>query len=128
MKYGIFKLDGFGYAHFACPDLFACAADANTVADQEYPDAHVWPYHEYLRRRDPDDAPQGRTRAVVVTGVIEGMTRRQVAARLRGMGYAVAPKVSASTAALIIGRDPGMSKVKAARQHGIPIKTWSMMT
>src|SRR5262249_48836208 len=56
----------------------------------------------------------------VITGTLEGFTRDEAAAALEELGAKVGNSVSSKTTALIVGEDPGRSKLTKAEKSGIP--------
>jgi DNA ligase (NAD+) len=54
----------------------------------------------------------------VITGTLESMTREDAAAELEARGAKVAGSVSKKTTALVVGEEPGGSKLKKAQQLG----------
>jgi len=67
-------------------------------------------------------APQTLTgKAVVVTGALEGFTREQAEAAIKARGGTSPGSVSKRTAALVVGADPGASKLGKAEGLGVPI-------
>src|SRR5439155_22664726 len=71
-----------------------------------------------------DERPQegpltGRT--YVVTGTLEDYSREQARAALEELGAKVTDSVSKKTAGLIVGEEPGQSKLTKARRLGTPI-------
>jgi DNA ligase (NAD+) len=69
-----------------------------------------------------EDKPQegpltGRT--YVITGTLERWSREQAAAALEAAGAKVTNSVSAKTTALIVGEDPGASKLTKAQKAGV---------
>jgi DNA ligase (NAD+) len=56
----------------------------------------------------------------VITGTLESMTREEAAAALEALGAKVGNSVSSKTTALIVGEDPGKSKLTKAEKAGIP--------
>jgi len=71
---------------------------------------------------DEDKPVEGRLtgRSYVITGTLEAFTRDEAAARLEGLGAKVSNSVSSKTTALIVGEDPGKSKLTKAEKAGIP--------
>ena len=68
------------------------------------------------------DLPQVLTgKAVVVTGTLEGYSREGAEEAVTGRGGKSPGSVSAKTMALVIGSNPGASKLSKAEQLGIPI-------
>jgi DNA ligase (NAD+) len=57
----------------------------------------------------------------VVTGTLEGWTREEAKAALEAKGAKVTDSVSKKTAALVVGEEPGTSKLTKAQQLGIRI-------
>lgn len=60
-------------------------------------------------------------KAVVVTGTIVGFSREEAEAAIKGRGGKSPGSVSAKTFAVVVGSDPGSSKVAKAEQLGIPM-------
>ena len=59
--------------------------------------------------------------AIVVSGGIEGFTRDSVAAAIKARGGTSPGSVSKKTTALVVGDDPGASKLAKATELGVPI-------
>jgi DNA ligase (NAD+) len=59
--------------------------------------------------------------SVVVTGSLEGFTRDEAEAAVKARGGKSPGSVSKKTTAVVIGSDPGASKVTKAEELGIPI-------
>jgi DNA ligase (NAD+) len=57
----------------------------------------------------------------VITGTLEGWTREQAAAELEARGAKVAGSVSKKTTGVIVGEEPGASKLNKAREVGVQI-------
>jgi DNA ligase (NAD+) len=57
----------------------------------------------------------------VVTGTLEGWSREQAAAALEAAGAKVTNSVSAKTTALIVGEEPGASKLTKAQHLGVEL-------
>src|SRR5438105_1473262 len=55
-----------------------------------------------------------------ITGTLESFTREQAQAALEELGAKVSDNVSKKTAGLIVGEEPGASKLKKARGAGVP--------
>jgi DNA ligase (NAD+) len=55
-----------------------------------------------------------------ITGTLESFTREQAQAALEELGAKVSDNVSKKTTGLIIGEDPGASKLKKAQSAGVP--------
>jgi DNA ligase (NAD+) len=67
----------------------------------------------------PAEGPlTGRT--YVITGTLEGWSRDEAAAALEALGAKVTGSVSSKTAALIVGEEPGASKLTKAQRLGVP--------
>jgi DNA ligase (NAD+) len=60
-------------------------------------------------------------KAVVVTGSLEGFSRDEAEVAIKGRGGKSPGSVSAKTYAVVIGADPGASKVTKAADLGIPV-------
>ena len=58
---------------------------------------------------------------IVVTGTLEGFTRDQIAEAITSRGGKSPGSVSGKTSALVVGSNPGGSKLKKAEELGIPI-------
>jgi DNA ligase (NAD+) len=71
---------------------------------------------------DEDKPVEGRLsgKQYVITGTLEAFTRDEAAARLEALGAKVSNSVSSKTTALIVGEDPGKSKLTKAEKVGIP--------
>ena len=57
----------------------------------------------------------------MITGTLEAWTREQAASELEARGAKVAASVSKKTTAVIVGEEPGASKLNKARDVGVPI-------
>jgi DNA ligase (NAD+) len=57
----------------------------------------------------------------VITGTLEGYTRDEAAAALEAMGAKVINSVSGKTTGLIVGEEPGNSKLTKARKLEVPL-------
>ncbi|MBT95157.1 MAG: DNA ligase (NAD(+)) LigA [Acidimicrobiaceae bacterium] len=71
------------------------------------------------RIQDVDDVLSGKT--IVVTGTLQGFTRDQVSEAITSRGGKSPGSVSGKTSALVVGDNPGGSKLKKAEELGIPI-------
>jgi DNA ligase (NAD+) len=68
----------------------------------------------------PKEGPlTGKT--YVITGTLENYSREQAAAALEALGAKVTNSVSAKTTALVVGEEPGASKLTKAQQAGIEL-------
>ncbi len=56
----------------------------------------------------------------VITGTLEGFTREEAAAALEERGAKVGNSVSSKTTGLIVGEEPGKSKLTKAEKAGVP--------
>jgi DNA ligase (NAD+) len=56
----------------------------------------------------------------VITGEVTGMSRDEAQAKLQALGAKVTGSVSKKTTALIVGAEPGASKLEKAQALGIP--------
>jgi DNA ligase (NAD+) len=59
-------------------------------------------------------------RTYVITGTLEGFTREEAAEALEELGAKVGSSVSSKTTGLIVGEDPGKSKLTKAEKTGVP--------
>jgi DNA ligase (NAD+) len=59
--------------------------------------------------------------AYVITGTLETMTRDDAAAALQALGAKVSDSVSSKTTGLVVGEDPGQSKLTKAQRAGVPL-------
>ncbi|MGD0394012.1 MAG: NAD-dependent DNA ligase LigA [Acidimicrobiales bacterium] len=70
----------------------------------------------------PSDQPRTlEGRSVVVTGTLEGVTREEAEAAIVARGGKSPGSVSKKTYAVVVGDEPGASKVTKAEQLGIPV-------
>ncbi len=60
-------------------------------------------------------------KAVVVTGTLEGFSREEAEAAIKDRGGKSPGSVSAKTFAVVIGREPGASKLTKAESLGVPV-------
>ncbi len=68
------------------------------------------------------ELPQNLTGlSVVVTGTLEGFTRDEAEAAIKGRGGKSPGSVSKKTTAVVVGADPGASKLTKATDLGVPI-------
>ena len=68
---------------------------------------------------EADSTLQGKI--IVVTGTLEGFTRDQISEAITSRGGKSPGSVSRKTSALVVGANPGGSKLKRAEELGIPI-------
>jgi DNA ligase (NAD+) len=59
----------------------------------------------------------------VITGTLESMSREQAQAALEAKGAKVTNSVSKKTTGLIVGEEPGASKLTKAQRDGVPLLT-----
>jgi DNA ligase (NAD+) len=70
----------------------------------------------------PKEGPlTGKT--YVITGTLERYTREQATAALEARGAKVSDSVSSKTTGVIVGEEPGASKLKKAEKAGVPLLT-----
>src|SRR5207253_3086983 len=62
-----------------------------------------------------------RGQTYVITGTLERFTREEAAERLGALGAKVANSVSSKTTALVVGEEPGKSKLTKAQKAGVPL-------
>ena len=60
-------------------------------------------------------------RSYVITGTLESMTREEATAALEARGAKVSGAPSSKTTGLIVGEEPGRSKLTKAEKAGVPI-------
>src|SRR5580765_2518369 len=59
----------------------------------------------------------------VITGTLEGFSRDEAAAALEAQGAKVTNSVSKKTTGLVVGEEPGASKLTKAQREGVPLLT-----
>ncbi len=59
----------------------------------------------------------------VITGTLEKYSRDEAAAALEGLGAKVTGSVSSKTTGLVVGEEPGASKLTKAQRSGVPLLT-----
>ncbi len=59
----------------------------------------------------------------VITGTLEGFSREEAKAGLETLGAKVSDSVSGKTTGLIVGEEPGASKLAKAQKAGVPLLT-----
>ncbi len=69
----------------------------------------------------PDVEPVLEGRAVVVTGTLEGFSREEAAAAIKARGGKSPASVSKKTYAVVVGAEPGASKLTKAEELGVPV-------
>jgi len=62
-------------------------------------------------------------RQYVITGTLERYTREQAKEALEALGAKVSDGVSKKTSGLVVGEEPGSSKLRKARSSGVPLLT-----
>jgi DNA ligase (NAD+) len=60
-------------------------------------------------------------RQYVITGTLAGFTREEAKAALEALGAKVSDSVSSKTAGVIVGEEPGKSKLTKAEKAGVPL-------
>ena len=73
---------------------------------------------------DPEDRPpEGPLtgKSYVITGTLEGRSRDEARAALEALGARVTDSVSKKTAGLVVGEEPGSSKLTKAQQVGVEL-------
>jgi DNA ligase (NAD+) len=83
-----------------------------------------------LKADEGDRPKEGRLTGsqYAITGTLESMTREQAQAALEELGAKVSDNVSKKTTALIVGEEPGASKLKKAQAAGVPQLSESELT
>ena len=71
--------------------------------------------------RPPEGPLTGST--YVVTGTLEAMSREEATAALEARGAKVTGSVSKKTTGLVVGEEPGASKLTKAQREGVPLLT-----
>jgi DNA ligase (NAD+) len=61
--------------------------------------------------------------AYVITGTLEGYSRDEAGTALQALGAKVSDSVSSKTTGLIVGEEPGQSKLTKAQRAGVPLLT-----
>jgi DNA ligase (NAD+) len=75
-----------------------------------------------LEGPEAPDLPQNLVGlSVVVTGTLDGFTRDEAEAAVKGRGGKSPGSVSKKTTAVVVGADPGASKLTKATDLGVPI-------
>ena len=79
-----------------------------------------------LNTQGPDDNDGGRSttlagKTVVVTGTLENFSRDEASAAIKSRGGKSPGSVSTKTTAVVVGAEPGASKVTKAEELGIPV-------
>jgi DNA ligase (NAD+) len=74
---------------------------------------------------EEDKAPEGPLTgsSYVITGTLESMSRENATAALEARGAKVAASVSKKTTGLVVGEEPGASKLTKAQREGVPLLT-----
>ena len=133
-SHGIFRIDEYGYAHFAHPDLMS-GIDANRLADRDHPDCDVLAYWEYLKKQDPDSMSdkalrkhlglpdRGAEKTAAITGTLPGISRFDAERIVESRGYRIVARVTRNTTLLITGAGGGR-KSDDARAMGVSVDTW----
>jgi DNA ligase (NAD+) len=57
----------------------------------------------------------------VITGTLESFSREEAAAELEALGAKVTNSVSKKTTGLVVGEEPGNSKLTKAQREGVPL-------
>jgi len=60
-------------------------------------------------------------KAVVVTGTLEGWSREEAEAAIKGRGGKSPGSVSKKTFAVVAGTEPGAAKIAKAEELGVPV-------
>jgi DNA ligase (NAD+) len=59
----------------------------------------------------------------VITGTLESFSREEAASALQALGAKVSSSVSSKTTGLVVGEEPGQSKLTKAQRAGVPLLT-----
>jgi DNA ligase (NAD+) len=93
------------------------ADDSNRAVVQKLREAGV-----NLEGPEAPDLPQNLVGlSVVVTGTLDGFTRDEAEAAIKGRGGKSPGSVSKKTTAVVVGAEPGASKLTKAEELGVPI-------
>jgi len=93
------------------------ADEANRAVVQKLREAGV-----NMEGPEAPDLPQNLVGAsVVVTGTLDGFTRDEAEAAIKGRGGKSPGSVSKKTTAVVVGAEPGASKLTKAEELGVPI-------
>jgi DNA ligase (NAD+) len=113
----IMEVDGIGPERAeAIAEWFS--EDANRALVQELRDLGL--RFEIGEEDRPKEGPlTGKT--YVITGTLESFSRDQAAAALQDLGAKVGNSVSSKTTGLIVGEEPGNSKLTKAQKAGVPL-------
>jgi DNA ligase (NAD+) len=76
--------------------------------------------------RPPEGPLTGQT--YVITGTLEGWTRDQAQAELEARGAKITNSVSKKTTGLVVGEEPGASKLTKAQRDGVPLLDEAALT
>ena len=57
----------------------------------------------------------------MITGTLEAFSREEAAAALEAQGAKVTGSVSKKTTGLVVGEEPGASKLTKAQREGVPL-------
>jgi DNA ligase (NAD+) len=76
--------------------------------------------------RPPEGPLTGQT--YVITGTLEGWSRDQAQAELEAQGAKVTNSVSKKTTGLVVGEEPGASKLTKAQRDGVPLLDEAALT
>jgi DNA ligase (NAD+) len=78
-----------------------------------------------LEAREDERPPAGPLtgRSYVVTGTLEAFTREEARAALEALGAKVTDSVSGKTTGLVVGEEPGQSKLAKAQKAGVQLLT-----
>ena len=81
-----------------------------------------------MEAEDPGGGPEGEAlpqtlagMSVVVSGALEGLSRDEAKQAIVARGGSSTGSVSGRTAALVVGADPGASKLRKAESSGVPV-------
>jgi DNA ligase (NAD+) len=114
-------LDGVG-AIIARSAVDALSDDRNQGLIRRLREGRVSFESRDYRPPSPDDAPAPLAgMSVVVTGTLAGFTREEAEAAITSRGGKSPGSVSARTTALVVGNEPGASKLSRAEALNIPI-------
>ncbi len=91
---------------------------------QRFKELGLWPVHTPAAPAEPGAPLAGRR--VLVTGTVPGLSREGVKELLERHGAEVPGAVSKKLDFLVLGENPGASKVDKARGLGLPLLSWEL--
>jgi DNA ligase (NAD+) len=113
----IIEVEGIGPERAeAIAEWFSDDANRSLIAELRQLDLRL---ESGAEDRPPEGPLTGRT--YVITGTLERWTRDQAQAELEARGAKVTSSVSKKTTGLVVGEEPGASKLTKAQRAGVPL-------